>query len=425
MAAYERRQGKWTTQECDYAMLLIEHFTSGSLPGLLGGESLRSTLSECLMCTPMRVTKKLSSTHAIGKCCFKKKGDLGPGDRAALDAARLAFLASVEKPGRPAAAPPGESGRVTRGTSGAIQRKRSRDLDGDDGEPGWLESLAGGSWLAEPEVETPAALPGLPRAHEESGAVETSVLAHVTDEGRTAVRIVVADRPGLLGEMSRFFQRKNLSVVGCRCETLPGSVAHDEFEVVDTHSRRPIVDVEDLELLEEAVLECLAASERHFSGATTLNVSLPDRPGLLKQITETLGSLRLSIVGAKISTVARGRDSPEDAGLPKTAVDTFDVVDAETGGPVLDPNRLREIERRLALDLETDESASGASSLGSNSPRLEIFADGSPPRSRSISAENSVSRHSDEGVNSCASSELAFAAPERMDLAAPEIPAAY
>ncbi|KAH8096140.1 glycosyl transferase [Aureococcus anophagefferens] len=396
MATYERRQGKWTTQECDYAMLLIEHFTSGSLPGLLGGESLRSTLSECLMCTPMRVTKKLSSTHAIGKCCFKKKGDLGPGDRAA-PTPRLAFAS----------------------------RKRSRDLDGDDGEPGWLESLAGGSWLAEPEVETPAALPGLPRAHEESGAVETSVLAHVTDEGRTAVRIVVADRPGLLGEMSRFFQRKNLSVVGCRCETLPGSVAHDEFDVVDTHSRRPVVDAEDLELLEEAVLECLAASERHFSGATTLNVSLPDRPGLLKQITETLGSLRLSIVGAKISTVARGRDSPEDAGLPKTAVDTFDVVDAETGGPVLDPNRLREIERRLALDLETDESASGASSLGSNSPRLEIFADGSPPRSRSISAENSVSRHSDEGVNSCASSELAFAAPERMDLAAPEIPAAY
>lgn len=424
MAAYERRQGKWTTQECDYAMLLIEHFTSGSLPGLLGGESLRSTLSECLMCTPMRVTKKLSSTHAIGKCCFKKKGDLGPGDRAALDAARLAFLASVEKPGRPAAAHPGESGRVTRGTSGAIQRKRSRDLEGDDGEPGWLESLAGGSWLAEPEV-VEAALPGLPKAHEESGAVETSVLAHVTDEGRTAVRIVVADRPGLLGEMSRFFQRKNLSVIGCRCETLPGSVAHDEFEVVDTHSRRPVVDAEDLELLEEAVLECLAASERHFSGATTLNVSLPDRPGLLKQITETLGSLRLSIVGAKISTVARGKDPPEDFGLPKTAVDTFDVVDAETGGPVLDPNRLREIERRLALDLETDESASGASSLGSNSPRLEIFADGSPPRSRSISAENSVSRHSDEGVASCASSELAFAAPERMDLAAPEMSAAY
>ena len=72
--ALERRHGKWTQAECDYAMLLIAHFTSGRLPGLLGGESLRTTLSECLACTPMRVTKKLSSTHAIGKCCFKLRG---------------------------------------------------------------------------------------------------------------------------------------------------------------------------------------------------------------------------------------------------------------------------------------------------------------------------------------------------------------
>ena len=100
--ALERRHGKWTQAECDYAMLLIEHFTSGRLPGLLGGESLRTTLSECLACTPMRVTKKLSSTHAIGKCVFKLRGSLTNDERQALDAARRAFwrLSSLEG-GRP------------------------------------------------------------------------------------------------------------------------------------------------------------------------------------------------------------------------------------------------------------------------------------------------------------------------------------
>ena len=42
----------------------------------------------------MRVTKKLSSTHAIGKCVFKLRGSLTNDERQALDAARRAFLAS-------------------------------------------------------------------------------------------------------------------------------------------------------------------------------------------------------------------------------------------------------------------------------------------------------------------------------------------
>ena len=100
-------------------MLLIEHFTSGRLPGLMGGESLRSSLSECLMCTPMRVTKKLSSTHAIGKCCFKKQGSLSPLERAELDESRRAFLQSVEQ--RPG--PGGPGGAAQKATAGAAQTR--------------------------------------------------------------------------------------------------------------------------------------------------------------------------------------------------------------------------------------------------------------------------------------------------------------
>ena len=86
------RRGKWTAPECDYAAVVIEHFANGRLPGLSGGESLRATLAELLGCAPMRITKKLSSTRAHGKQCFKKRGELSARERVALESARAAFL---------------------------------------------------------------------------------------------------------------------------------------------------------------------------------------------------------------------------------------------------------------------------------------------------------------------------------------------
>ena len=55
-------------------------------------------------------------------------------------------------------------------------------------------------------------------------------------------------------------------------------------------------------------------------------MSVPDRPGLLKRIVASLDSLSLNVVGAKISTVVGGAE-PQ---ITRTAVDTFDVVDART-----------------------------------------------------------------------------------------------
>ena len=334
--ALERRHGKWTQAECDYAMLLIEHFTSGRLPGLLGGESLRTTLSECLACTPMRVTKKLSSTHAIGKCVFKLRGSLTNDERQALDAARRAFLASVEPRRRPSGEPVSTpqilpTDRVTRGGG-----KRSRDDDAPTDQ------------LIAPASQTLFTVTHLaPHDANERQPVETSVLARVNEQRRTAVRIVMQDRPGLLGHMSRFFARRNLTILAARCETLAGGVLHDEFEVVDATTRRPVADAAALAQMERDVLASLKKTERDKSTTTTLSVSVPDRPGLLKRIVASLDSLSLNVVGAKISTVVGGAE-PQ---ITRTAVDTFDVVDARTGAAIVDAERLRSIEAQLAADL--------------------------------------------------------------------------
>jgi len=337
--ALERRHGKWTQAECDYAMLLIAHFTSGRLPGLLGGESLRTTLSECLACTPMRVTKKLSSTHAIGKCCFKLRGALSLEEKQALDAARGSFLVSVEPRRRPGGEPaPAPShvptDRVTRG-GGKRERPNEDDLD-----------------VLTPTSQTLFTVTHLaPHDLAARQGVETSVLARVNEQRRTAVRVVMQDRPGLLGHMSRFFARRNLTILAARCETLAGGVLHDELEVVDASSRKPLTDAAQLLQLERDVLASLKKTERDKSTTTTLSVSVPDRPGLLKRIVASLDGLSLNVVGAKISTVVGGA-----AGTTRTAVDTFDVVDAASGHAIVDAHRLRRIEAQLAADLHEGSS---------------------------------------------------------------------
>lgn len=380
-SSFERRQGKWTRAECEYAMLLIEHFTSGRLPGCSGGESLRTTLSECLMCTPMRITKKLSATHAIGKCCFKKKGELKAKERVDLEAARHAFLASVEK----------------RGGSGSVAeapgRKRTRlaaDDSWDLGEASsWPSDLGEGGGAVKGADDAAMKDEWLTSPHAVSGSAEPlapSVSARLTADGKTKVRVVAGDRTGLIGEISIAFQRRGLSITSCVAETLPGDVAHDEFDVVIADTKQPLAAEPELRSLEKYLERVLSVdpakaandeanddansetssvktrngpeqsshpgmndNNKKKISATTLQVTVPDRPGLLKQITTSLASLKLSIVGAKIETVEADELSES---TQRTALDTFDVVDAESGGPVLDPLRLRAIEERLARDLE-------------------------------------------------------------------------
>lgn len=331
------------------------------------------------MCTPMRITKKLSATHAIGKCCFKKKGELSAKERVNLEAARHAFLASVEK-----------REQQSSGSSSNNGRKRTRVASDD----AWLADSEFGdaaSWLCDSNLvgDDDSSRPGIkddeerrawmasPHSVPTGEPLAPSVSARVTADGRTKVRVVASDRPGLIGEISAVFKQRGLSIVGCVAETLPGDVAHDEFEIVTTATKQAVTYETELRSLEQSLQYALAtgppieggyaeriddaasetssvktkSSDTHGSkkvSATTLQVTVPDRPGLLKQITTSLTSLRLSIVGAKIETV----EADDIDSQHKTALDTFDVVDAESGGPVLDPVRLRAIEERLSRDLE-------------------------------------------------------------------------
>ena len=93
-AAGALRRGKWTKPEEHYAALVIDHFATGKLPGLTGGESLRLVLSDLLRCTRMRVTKKLSQTKILRKSCFWPLGELTAEEHAELDAARDQFIAA-------------------------------------------------------------------------------------------------------------------------------------------------------------------------------------------------------------------------------------------------------------------------------------------------------------------------------------------
>lgn len=311
----------------------------------------------------------------------------------------------------------------------------------DLGEASWLDDPnLGGPTTAMRTDESEATGPNYQRTgwapclHTDATSTEPlkpSVSARLNQRGRTAVRVVATDRPGLIGDISRALQLKGLSIAGCVAETLPNDVAHDEFDIVRADSKQPVTDAAELRKLETDLEVALTPGRSASDGsgtkpppknspttsvrcpsdeggqpglhddasstntdaenqqqrgdfsrdgsppskisATTLQVTVPDRPGLLKQITTSLASLSLSIVGAKIETV----DS-SDFNQNKTALDTFDVVDAESGGPVLDPVRLRAIEERLARDLEQVTTQSAAP-LFSEADQQQATDFGPPP----------------------------------------------
>lgn len=54
------RSGKWTTQEEQYAEVLVDYFRNGWLADCFDGTTLRVYLTIKLGCSPMRVSKKFS-----------------------------------------------------------------------------------------------------------------------------------------------------------------------------------------------------------------------------------------------------------------------------------------------------------------------------------------------------------------------------
>lgn len=65
------RKGKWTSQEEEYAMLLIRDFKRGYLKVRPTGLTLRVYLAKKLQCEPMRITKKFAGDASIGKQAYR------------------------------------------------------------------------------------------------------------------------------------------------------------------------------------------------------------------------------------------------------------------------------------------------------------------------------------------------------------------
>ena len=313
------RRGKWTAPECDYAAVVIEHFANGRLPGLSGGESLRATLAELLGCAPMRITKKLSSTRAHGKQCFKKRGELSARERVALESARAAFLRSLD------------AGFVHGPLGPSV--KKPRGLAPDDP---WLESLQGSSWVDEDLDKRDRSWLDLGSANQ--APLEPSVTLKASGRGTNLCRVVALDRPGLLGDISDVFNRRGLNVVKCRAESFGNGVCRDEFELVAVATNRAL---DDTDALQQAVYDCVT---EELEPCTTLRVAAPDRPGLLKDIAASFENLNLSVVGARVAMV-----QDDDA---VTAETRFEVVDGDDAQPIGDPDRLASIENTLARDLD-------------------------------------------------------------------------
>lgn len=60
------RTGKWTHEEEEYAIRLIQDFRLGLLP-LGDGTTLRTFLAQILNCDPMRISKKFTGDNCVGK----------------------------------------------------------------------------------------------------------------------------------------------------------------------------------------------------------------------------------------------------------------------------------------------------------------------------------------------------------------------
>jgi PAS domain S-box-containing protein len=84
--AVNKRRGKWTNEEEEYANKLIEAFKTGSIQDCEDGCTLRSFLATKLQCAPMRISKKFAGT-SVGKLIYIKSDAKG----ADVDAANAAL----------------------------------------------------------------------------------------------------------------------------------------------------------------------------------------------------------------------------------------------------------------------------------------------------------------------------------------------
>jgi [protein-PII] uridylyltransferase len=171
------------------------------------------------------------------------------------------------------------------------------------------------------------------------------------------VTVVASDRPELLARVAGAMSLAGLDILALDAYGAPGGIALDAF-VVASATRRPVTTetFTQLERLVRAALRDrlelrtrLEERRRHYRPRTTapvrvetvsagwdtaIQVSAPDRPGLLHDLAQAVSATGLDIRWAKVLTID---------GLAR---DTFHVVGSD-GGPVDDPGILGHLAMRL------------------------------------------------------------------------------
>jgi [protein-PII] uridylyltransferase len=204
-------------------------------------------------------------------------------------------------------------------------------------------------------------------------AAEAGSAAHVhVDEARNVTEAAVAagDRRGLFADLAGCLAAMGANVVGARVYTSKAGQALDAFQLQDgagrpfardnpaalqklsgaleaaargeaagLEARRPLDGARTAAF---AVPAAVSVDNEASETATVLDVSGPDRPGLLEALARTLANARLQVLSAHVD------------GYGERAVDAFYVCDEE-GRKLSDARRIAALKTALAAALQTED----------------------------------------------------------------------
>ena len=221
-------------------------------------------------------------------------------------------------------------------------------------------------WIAEPDDVLAHNARFVANAGDVPLAIDASVYP---GRGATLVTIYAADHPGLFYRIAGAIHVAGGNIIDARIHTTRDGMGLDNFLVQDPFGR-PFDDAGQLARLKTAIEDALAnrgkltdrlvakpaartradafeiaanvlIDNRASNRFTVVEVNARDRPALLNQLANALFQSRVTLHSAHVSTYG------------ERAVDTFYVTDL-TGDRIVEPNRLKALERRL-LDAATGE----------------------------------------------------------------------
>lgn len=173
------RKGKWSPEEEQYTLKLMELFKEGVVD-CVPGISLRIYLAKKLNCEPMRITKKYAGTYAVGKIVFLPQhgklitSDVIQDQMKVLTELEDKFVTSLNQYAMMESAinMTRKTRRVPLTTPqvGVKKQKKNPDTPHDDHREADREAAAGGHKGAEPEDEPKDPVPALDDQDCPSGA---------------------------------------------------------------------------------------------------------------------------------------------------------------------------------------------------------------------------------------------------------------